>query len=976
MSDVSEIGSDDRVETTSDAGIASIQDPASKPRSWRAAMADVDAMLATFESYNSAGRIRPGTCVRDRNGHPASVIGIATGAMAFVACDSCGQLTIEHVDRLEEDRRRPRKPLTYLLARAMDILMREQRADSRVLPIILCHLNGTNGKTYRDPVALAWGIVLAMRMLKLEDQARLKPFADRLVEEISATGGDIGELPASLRHFAASTNEGETLADVDAREGAETIDDVLVQFCDRLSAFLERHQKLEEAHRAPREFKPFSWAFDVNMGLDVIVIGPSVYESSPNWVDALDVVGDMVYPLHLDDLEFDGELASEEDAELLAALRSAAETGDPVAMATLARLPLLQPPSAAFARLLLYATAFRLASEMPHPGQARKLLKLLLAASRDLPRELKGRATALVPELVNPRTRKEGVAIGRAEALFVPLREALDALTWPEDAEIGSVVAGVSDELKVEQSSEQPASKARDSRGAAAHGSAHTPEPLRAPSYDHPLLALEWTLPNTKDAAERAIESTLDWLSERLGATLPRQWAAGWHEIEIGSVRLQVEAGWGLFAVRLEHPDAKLPTRTWRLEATVVRGAPGMVGLRLTVRDRFRSEVPAASVPPLVEAWMASPGLMLGNQKAGDVLKLATHADSFALRDVIADPSRDFPVLVLPVGSSFEVPREVRSMVHVVQLAASQSDSYAKRFGPVAPAGVHLHWPGSADHEVIPDAAYVRLAQRLTDRVLALRQRKDTPSFRDVCAAMRESDARMAARKEEAAAMAERHDAEDLPPPVAPLRPDRRDEQQLLELAIEDRDALARELDRTREELRQAKAKLHALQGGAGDAFDTRTASGVVEIPEDLAGLPQWAPSIAPRVAIADKALRHAMRTEHREVPKIYAILQALADHYWPMRWGEDAGARDRWMEFLQENRLRCGPIGKAAVTSHYEDEYSASFDGRTVEMTLHVQGSSTRDPLRCIRVYFHPDDTTRQIVVGHLPTHLTNRLT
>ena len=74
--------------------------------------------------------------------------------------------------------------------------------------------------------------------------------------------------------------------------------------------------------------------------------------------------------------------------------------------------------------------------------------------------------------------------------------------------------------------------------------------------------------------------------------------------------------------------------------------------------------------------------------------------------------------------------------------------------------------------------------------------------------------------------------------------------------------------------------------------------------------------------------------------------------------------------------RLRCGQIGVAADHSHFEAEYQAKVGRRTIDMTLHIQGSSSRDPTRCIRIYFHPDESTRQIVIGHLPTHLANTLT
>lgn len=75
-------------------------------------------------------------------------------------------------------------------------------------------------------------------------------------------------------------------------------------------------------------------------------------------------------------------------------------------------------------------------------------------------------------------------------------------------------------------------------------------------------------------------------------------------------------------------------------------------------------------------------------------------------------------------------------------------------------------------------------------------------------------------------------------------------------------------------------------------------------------------------------------------------------------------------------NRLTYGPVGAAAEMTLYADSYRALFAGKSVSMTLHVQGSSTRDPLRCIPAYFHPDDAYQQARIGSLPLHVDNILT
>ena len=150
-------------------------------------------------------------------------------------------------------------------------------------------------------------------------------------------------------------------------------------------------------------------------------------------------------------------------------------------------------------------------------------------------------------------------------------------------------------------------------------------------------------------------------------------------------------------------------------------------------------------------------------------------------------------------------------------------------------------------------------------------------------------------------------------------------------------------------------------------------------IPADLSELSSWTDSIAPQVVIADKALRVAAKTEHNEVPKIIASLQALRDLYWNAKFGEDDNreeANDQWRRFLMQNRMTFSPVGKAAETGRYEDEYKAVVDGVTYTAKMHISGNSTHDPLRCLRIYVVEDRINERIVVTHLPTHLTNSLT
>ena len=52
-------------------------------------------------------------------------------------------------------------------------------------------------------------------------------------------------------------------------------------------------------------------------------------------------------------------------------------------------------------------------------------------------------------------------------------------------------------------------------------------------------------------------------------------------------------------------------------------------------------------------------------------------------------------------------------------------------------------------------------------------------------------------------------------------------------------------------------------------------------------------------------------------------------------------------------------------------DTYECSWDGRTHTVEWHIKrGANTRDPRRCLRIYYFWDERTRQVVVASLPAH------
>lgn len=561
---------------------------------------------------------------------------------------------------------------------------------------------------------------------------------------------------------------------------------------------------------------------------------------------------------------------------------------------------------------------------------------------------------------------------------------------------------------------------------------------LRFQFSEHLFLASEWNLVDAPIAFESAVTTALSWLERRLGLSLPKHWREGAHEIERAGVSLQIEASPALFAFRIEHPDLEQPTRWWRVEATVLQGRDsvgGMVGMRMQVRDLVELPAPQRSVPALIRSWAGKPGLRVAGARTKTRTQIsdADHLDQ--LHHILQRKSRDAPVWVASLESKIAIPTHspLTGLGRLIRVSPSLS-GYTSRYGVLPPDTLHVFAPGQSQ-PVVFDFCQAGWQDKLCQLALDMRHKPETPSFRDVRDAIhrhrieRASAAAILAAqiplvtgdeglahspevetREEALHPASQSSAvpaaldADFPtqPPTdenladdvslsssLPLDPsvtdalqvrrELREYVELLDLAENERDQAMEERELALQERDAARAEAMGLRHALkmrGVAASTDASPATPPAPDSLAQLPAWAPSLAPRVVFADKAIKFAARTTHQEVAKIYASLQALADHYWVMRFGEDDlrdQAFDAWTQFLQQQRLRLSGPGKAAEQRQYESEYKAIVDGERYVASSHISGSSKFDTQRCLRIYLDVDEVKQRIVVIHLPTHLTS---
>ena len=100
--------------------------------------------------------------------------------------------------------------------------------------------------------------------------------------------------------------------------------------------------------------------------------------------------------------------------------------------------------------------------------------------------------------------------------------------------------------------------------------------------------------------------------------------------------------------------------------------------------------------------------------------------------------------------------------------------------------------------------------------------------------------------------------------------------------------------------------------------------------------------------------------------------IELLGGTYYRMKSEGGKELRDLFDEELRGLRLLETPSLSPDRQGKARDDFSMEWNGRRLTLDRHLKNNAkTRDPKHCFRLYFAWDDTTRQVVIGHLPGHM-----
>lgn len=150
-----------------------------------------------------------------------------------------------------------------------------------------------------------------------------------------------------------------------------------------------------------------------------------------------------------------------------------------------------------------------------------------------------------------------------------------------------------------------------------------------------------------------------------------------------------------------------------------------------------------------------------------------------------------------------------------------------------------------------------------------------------------------------------------------------------------------------------------------------------IPIPDSYKEMSEWVKEhLAGRLILHPRAERALSKAEYTEVGMVYRALLILANEYRDSRMGTgtDKAFRDALAQYSMDFS---GSIDKSRAGQEGEASYVNYPIGTTqrVFLQFHIVRGNSREDRYCMRIYFFWDEETNQVVVGWLPSHLSNRI-
>lgn len=521
-------------------------------------------------------------------------------------------------------------------------------------------------------------------------------------------------------------------------------------------------------------------------------------------------------------------------------------------------------------------------------------------------------------------------------------------------------------------------------------------EPLREKFprgvVEREILRVVATIPAADDdLLPRAREQVIKWARNRSAGIIPAEaWEGEPFETLIaGRTTMATKVASGdslLWSLRGDDPDKEVAGRIWSTEVSLGRAAEGE-DIRLGVRLLVNSSEPELVIEPAVPGLIRQIADKCGLRDGPIPIKIGAHYASqeehiSTLIEWLSSNARRLPIIVatgderednpnFPMLNVDALASAMCGLAHVVSIPASLTYKLSDELGKelaVFHGGIRAYQPMFTLHDDPRDHRLVlgHAARRDPNAVAAELQRgiarqslRRTRLGHDVLSFSAVRSAAMRAQKEAQAYSG----ADESVKLSTALEQIEALEQQLADLQGQtDQALLLSEEESARAEdaekqLHSSWSRIEALEA----ALETSgSGQAVAENPCSWEEFIEWCDqSFSGRLSLASAARRGIRKAVFHDVSMAANGIQWLAGEA-RNRFIEGGGSLANIPVFDGITNAPCGA-----------DEYPFDFQGRRLSATWHLKnGGNTRQPERCLRIYYAFDEQTRQIVVSDLPAH------
>jgi len=492
-------------------------------------------------------------------------------------------------------------------------------------------------------------------------------------------------------------------------------------------------------------------------------------------------------------------------------------------------------------------------------------------------------------------------------------------------------------------------------------------------------------------SAEIARQEVLRWAQKRCGGKLPREaWDFADFDYRAGGrnsagVRIQSDAS-DIWAIRADDPDKTVAGRIWTTEVVVgqIKDDRPRFSARLMVSTSESNMSIVPHSPGFVQQVAETVGLARGEYPiSAEPWIIQSEADYLGLSEGLVDDARILPFIVLTVAENSpnkEVPlldvsalaRATVGLARVVILPNEFTWRLTDDFGrkhSVFGGAVRVYLPGFSPDEP-PYSHRLIVADRLSD---AAGRRQCIDTMRQIAAsesisrtqingniltfaAVRNTSLRLQQEQ-----MGDATEAEQLVlarSRVEALEKELEENETVLnDLAAEQ----VRSIERAEAAEQQARTSGYRIQQLRAQLKEKGEAFTIEENPpETWPQVAKWVDeNLAGLVVIAPRARKNSKTPQFGDINLVVRCLKWLAETAHPVFLDGGGSIREAEVETGIRN-AHCG-----------SDQFDFDWQGNKYAADWHIKnGGNTRDPARCLRIYYSWDDVAQQIVVADMPAH------